>query len=61
MAGTSKTKKKSDAPMIIGALVGIAVYAAATYVVVEVAGGTEVQTGDSNTPNGVTVGPPSFK
>jgi hypothetical protein len=62
MAGASKTnKKKSDAPMIIGAVLGIAVFATVTYVAVDVAGGTSVETNDSNTPNGVTVGPPSYK
>lgn len=60
MASTS-TKKKSDAPKWIAAILGLAIYTIGTYVVVEVAGGTKIEPSNSNTPNGVTQAPPAFK
>ena len=61
MAGASSTKSKSNLSTYIAALMGLAIYAGGTYVVVDLAGGAAVETNDSNTPNGVTVGPPSYK
>ena len=56
----STTARKSSAPMIVGAVLGTLLFAAATYVVVDVAGGTEVEADYSNTPNGVVPSPPAF-
>lgn len=47
--------------MVIAALLSTVVFAVGTYYVVEVAGGTKVEADYSNTPNGVTPGPPDFK
>lgn len=52
---------KSNIPMFVASILGLVVYTVGTYVVVEVAGGTAVSSTDSNTPNGVTQGPPDFK
>ncbi|MCU1594648.1 MAG: hypothetical protein JWO12_2040 [Frankiales bacterium] len=60
MAGTA-AKSKSNVPMYVATIIGLAVYAVGTYAVVQTAGGTDVTSTDSNTPNGVTVGPPAFK
>lgn len=54
-------ESKSNLPTIVFGLVGVLVYAAVTYAVVEVAGGADVESSYSNTPNGVTPGPPPFK
>ncbi len=51
----------SNVRVIVGALVGVAVYCVSTYLVVEQAGGTKVEADYSNTPNGVTPGAPDFK
>jgi len=52
---------KGNAPRIAAGLVGMLVFAVVTYVVTEVAGGTKVESGYSNTPNGVVPGPPDFR
>ena len=52
---------KNPLPMIVGAVLGLAVFSVSTYVVVEAAGGARVAPGYSNTPNGVTPGAPAFK
>ncbi len=57
----SARENKSNAKLVIGALVGIAIFGVSTYVVVDQAGGTKVEPGYSNTPNGVTPGAPPFK
>jgi hypothetical protein len=54
-------ERRSNVPTVIAAVVGTVVFAVSTYIVVEVAGGTKVESSDSNTPNGVTPGPPDFK
>jgi hypothetical protein len=54
-------KRRSNVPMYVLALVGLAIYGATTYVVTDVAGGTGVHSDDSNTPNAVVSGPPDFK
>ena len=54
-------KQKSNVPLIVMTAVGLAIYAAATYVVVDQAGGVGVHSDDSNTPNAVVPGPPAFK
>jgi hypothetical protein len=54
----SAAKKKSNLPMFVVAAIGLTIYSVGTYVVVEVAGGTGVHSDYSNTPNGVTPGPP---
>jgi hypothetical protein len=59
MAGTQK--KSSNAGVIVMALVGIAIYAVATYIVTVQAGGTKIESTYSNTPNAVTSEPPPFK
>lgn len=61
MASTSKSTGKSNVPMYVLTLVGLAIYAATTWVVVDNAGGTGTNSDDSNTPNGVVSGPPAFK
>lgn len=54
--------RKSNLPSILAAVVGTLVFAVTTYVVTEAAGGTDANdSGYSNTPNGVTEGPPPFK
>lgn len=53
--------RKSNVPVIVGAVLGTLVFAVSTYVVVEVAGGTDLSPSYSNTPNGVHPGPPEFK
>lgn len=60
MTGTA-AKSKSNVPLYLATIIGMLIYAVGTYVAVEAAGGTEVTSTDSNTPNGVTVGPPPFK
>ena len=59
--GKSGKSGKSNAPLYVAALLGLTLYAVGTYVVVEVAGGTEVSSTDSNTPNGVVPGPPAAR
>lgn len=54
-------KSKSDTPKIILTVVGLAIYAVGTYVVVQVAGGTEVSSHYGNTPNATVPGPPADK
>jgi hypothetical protein len=54
------TRGKSNVPVYVLSLVGLAVYAGGTYVVVDQAGGVGVHSEDSNTPNGVMPGPPAF-
>lgn len=54
-------ERKSNVPMYVLTIVGLAFYAAATYVVVDQAGGVGVHADDSNTPNAVVPGPPAFK
>lgn len=51
---------KSNVPLYVGTILGLALYAGGTYVVTEVAGGTEVTETESNTPNGVVPGPPGI-
>ena len=53
-------RKKSNAPLYVGTILGLALYGVGTYVVTEVAGGTEVIETDSNTPNAVVPGPPGI-
>lgn len=55
-----KSQSKSNVPTVVGAIVATLVFAGATYVVVDQAGGTDVSPGYSNTPNGVTPGAPEF-
>ena len=55
------SKSKSNIPMYVLTLVGLVIYAATTWVVVDHAGGVGVHANDSNTPNGVVPGPPAFK
>jgi hypothetical protein len=57
----SAARNKSNVPMFVMAVIGLLVYSVGTYVVIEVAGGTGIHSEYSNTPNGVTVGPPAFK
>ena len=57
----STTTRKSNVPVIVGAVVGTLLFAVSTYVVVDVAGGTDLSPSYSNTPNGVHPGPPAFK
>lgn len=57
----SNKQQRSNAPMIVMTLLGLAVYAATTYIVVDQAGGVGVHSNDSNTPNAVVPGPPAFK
>jgi hypothetical protein len=45
----------------IAAVLGVGVYAVATWAVTEAAGGTKIEPGYSNTPNAVTSAPPAFK
>ena len=52
---------KSPLPMVVGALLGTAVFCVSTYLVVDAAGGTKVESDYSNTPNAVTPGAPAFK
>ena len=54
-------QRKSLVPLIVGTLVGVAVYCVATTLVVDAAGGTKVESDYSNTPSGVVPGPPAFK
>ncbi len=54
-------KSKSSTPVVLAAVVGTVFYAAATYYFVDIAGGTKIEADYSNTPNGVTEGPPDFK
>ena len=54
-------ESKSNLMPIVAAILGLAVYAVGTYAVVEVAGGTKISPEESNTPNGVTPGPPAFR
>lgn len=56
-----KTGQKSNVPLYVATLLGLAIYGAGTYVVTEIAGGTGVHADYSNTPNGVVEGPPAFK
>ena len=51
-------ERKSNVPMYVMTLVGLAIFAATTYVVVDQAGGVGVHADDSNTPNAVVSGPP---
>lgn len=52
---------KSNLVPVLATFLGLAVFAGGTYAVVEAAGGTTVSPSYSNTPNGVTPGPPAFK
>lgn len=61
MASTSKSTGKSNVPMYVMTVLGLVIYAATTWVVVDNAGGVGVHSEDSNTPNGVVPGPPAFK
>ena len=54
-------KSASDTPKIILTVVGLAIYAAGTYAVVEAAGGTDVSGAHGNTPNATVPGPPASK
>lgn len=54
-------ERKSNVPMYVLTLLGLAIYGATTYVVTEVAGGTGNHADYSNSPNGVVTGPPDFK
>ena len=54
-------QKKSIVPLIVGAVVGTAVFCVSSYLVVDAAGGTKVESDYSNTPNAVVPGPPAFK
>ena len=57
----AREKSKSNVPMIVMTLLGLAIYATGTYIVVDQAGGVGVHSDDSNTPNAVVPGPPDFK
>ncbi len=61
MATSRTTTSKSNTGVILAAVLGVVVYAVGTYVAVEAAGGTKIEPSYSDTPNGVTVGPPGFK
>jgi hypothetical protein len=63
MAGKSTSSKdgKSNVPLYVMTAVGLAIYAATTWIVVDNAGGVGVHSDDSNTPNAVVPGPPAFK
>ncbi len=61
MATSRTSTSKSNTGVILAAVLGVVVYAVGTYVAVEAAGGTKIEPSYSNTPNGVTVGPPGFK
>ncbi len=61
MASTSKSTSKSNVPMYALTVIGLVIYAATTWVVVDNAGGVGTNSDDSNTPNGVVSGPPPFK
>lgn len=61
MARSGTTAGKTNTGVILAAVLGVVVYAVGTYVAVEAAGGTKIEPSYSNTPNGVTVGPPAFK
>jgi hypothetical protein len=61
MESKSTGKGKSNVPLYVLTLVGLAIYGATTYIVTEVAGGTGVHADESNTPNAVVPGPPPFK
>jgi hypothetical protein len=54
-------QRTSLVPLIVGAIVGTAVFCLTTYLVVEQAGGTKVESDYSNTPNAVVPGPPAFQ
>jgi hypothetical protein len=54
-------ESKSNLVPIVASILGLVIYAVGTYAVVEVAGGTKISPAESNTPNGVTQGPPAFK
>ena len=54
-------QRKSLVPLIVGTLVGVAVYSVATTLVIDAAGGSQVESDYSNTPTGVVPGPPAFK
>jgi hypothetical protein len=54
-------QRTSLIPAIVGLLVGTAVFCVTTFVVVDQAGGTKVESDYSNTPNAVVPGPPAFK
>ncbi|MCW2599753.1 MAG: hypothetical protein JWM02_1582 [Frankiales bacterium] len=54
-------ESKSNLMPIVASIAGLAIYAVGTYVVVEAAGGTQVSSDYSNTPNGTVPGPPAFK
>ena len=61
MATSRTTTSKSNTGVILAVVLGVVVYAVGTYVAVEAAGGTKIEPSYSDTPNGVTVGPPGFK
>jgi hypothetical protein len=54
-------ERKSNVPMYVLTAVGLAIYAATTYIVVDQAGGVGVHSDDSNTPNAIVPGPPAAK
>ena len=58
---STKAKSKSNAGVIIAAVLGTLVFSVVTYVTVDIAGGVDVGPEYSNTPNGVVPGPPEFK
>lgn len=55
---TRPVTRKSNVPLYLATLLGLAVYAGGTYAVVQAAGGTEIRPEESNTPNHVVPGPP---
>ncbi len=46
---------------IVFAMLLLAAFCTATFIIVKVAGGTDVSPSYSNTPNAVVPGPPAFK
>lgn len=52
---------KSNTSMIVLAMIATLLFGAVTWWVVELAGGTKMDPGYSNTPNATVPGPPEFK
>jgi hypothetical protein len=52
---------KSNTSMILLATIAMLVFGVVTWWVVDVAGGTKVESSYSNTPNATVPGPPAFK
>jgi hypothetical protein len=61
MERKSNVEHKSNVPLYVVSLLGLAIFTATTYVVVDQAGGVGVHPDDSNTPNFIVPGPPDFK